>query len=213
MATGQFIRNATYYTGIVFEWNLPAGLTCPGALACKVIAHRYTGKQVREGAEFRCYAITAERFPGVRERRWENLQYLIDGGIPVIPEECKHIRIHSSGDFYRQEYFDLWLSLAWSRPDVRFWAFTKSLLFWMARMNSIPKNLILTASYGGKFDELIDQYKLKSAKVYSKVEDVPAGTPIDTNDDYARTPGVSFALLDNNLFEDEFVKRHDKFWK
>ena len=71
-------------------------------------------------------------------------------------------------------------------------AFTKSLRFWVKRINDIPDNLILTASYGGFDDHMIKEYNLKSAMVvasHNKEEE------IDTNDDLARIKGISFFLI------------------
>jgi hypothetical protein len=77
------------------------------------------------------------------------------------------------------------------------WAYTKSLNYWINRINDIPNNLILTASYGGSLDFLIEKYNLKNVKVYNNMADVPIDRPIDKNDDYARIPNINFALLDN----------------
>jgi hypothetical protein len=194
----KFIKNTKYYTGTVYEWNLPAGTTCPFAKECKVCVDRVTGKFDIKRGQFRCYAASAERFPAVREHRWNNYEFVRAGLVPVLPKDAKHVRIHASGDFYSQKYFDTWLQIARDNPDVKFWAFTKSLTYWVARMGAIPENLILTASWGGLLDNLIEQYKLKSAKVVKSVEEA-AGMPIDTNDDYARLPDISFFLLDNNI--------------
>jgi hypothetical protein len=65
------------------------------------------------------------------------------------------------------------------------------------RINEIPENLILTASYGGRQDHLIEEYNLKNVIVYKTPEEVPSERPIDTNDDWARKPNINFALLDN----------------
>lgn len=193
----KFVKNTRYYTGLVYEWNLPTGSTCPFASECKVTVDRTTGKfDVVKGA-YRCYASSAERFPGVREHRWRNFDFVRAGGIPTIPNGCRAIRIHASGDFYNQSYFDMWLELARNNPTVEMWAYTKSLRYWIARINDIPPNLILTASYGGREDHLIEQYGLKNVMVYPSHGHVPPDRPIDTNDDWARVPGVNFALLDN----------------
>ena len=193
----KFVRNKKYYTGIVYEWNLPTGVTCPFANECKVSVDRETGKFSVKGGYFRCYAASAERFPAVREHRWRNFEYVKTGNVPVLPKNCENVRIHASGDFFNQKYFDMWIKLAKDHPEVNFWAFTKSINFWLKRIDIIPDNLILTASYGGKYDDLIEQHGLKSAKVYTNIEDVPKGMPIDTNDDFARMPKINFALLDN----------------
>lgn len=194
----KFIKNKKYYTGIVYEWNLPTGVTCPFARECKVSVDRITGKFDIKRGYFRCYAASAERFPAVREHRWKNYDFLKAGGVPVLPKDCKNVRIHASGDFYSQDYFDMWMSIARNNPDINFWAFTKSIRYWLSYKGEIPPNMILTASYGGVYDDLIKPNNLKSARVYTSISDVPTGMPIDTNDDYARTPNVNFALLDNN---------------
>jgi len=191
-------KNDTYYTGTVYEWNLPAGVTCPFAKDCKVIVDRETGKFSYTGGNFKCYAASAERFPSVRTSRWFNYEFVKAGGVPIIPKDCENVRIHSSGDFFSQAYFDMWLNLIGEHPEINFWAFTKSINFWIYRLEKIPENLILTASYGGVFDKIIPVHNLKSARVYADISLVPAGMPIDTNDDYARMKGVSFALLDNH---------------
>jgi hypothetical protein len=116
-----------------------------------------------------------------------------------MPIKCQSVRIHSSGDFFNQKYFDMWLEIAKENPTIEFWAYTKSLQYWVNRINDIPSNLILTASYGGRQDELIEKYNLKNVKVYKSVDEVKENRPIDNNDDWARKPDINFALLDNML--------------
>ena len=199
----KFIKKNTFYSTTVWEWNLPSGHSCPFAVDCLVKVDRNTGTFNNKSKLFRCYAASSERFPSVRKHRWSNYDYVVNGGVPKLPKNCNAIRIHASGDFFNQQYFDMWVSIAKLNKDVEFWAFTKSINYWVCRINDIPKNLILTASYGGVHDNLISEYGLKSAKVYSSIGEIPNNLPIDTNDDYARMSNISFALLDNN-------KKHNK---
>ena len=192
----KFSRNTTYYSGVVYEWNLPAGHTCPFARDCKVSVDRISGKFTKECSEFACYAGRSERYPAVRESRWRNLGHVKKGGEIIIPEKAKHIRIHASGDFFSQGYFDMWLDICKKNSGVKFWAFTKSIRFWVKRINDIPENLILTASYGGFDDKMIIRHRLKSAIVVKSEKDT--ALPIDTNDDLARIPNINFALLDKS---------------
>ena len=194
---GKFVKNTRYYSGIVYEWNLPTGSTCPFALECKVTVNRETGKFDIKKGQYKCYAASPERFPAVREHRWRNFEYVKQGLKPVIPKDCKSIRIHASGDFFNQEYFDLWLEIASENPHIEIWAYTKSVQYWVSRINQIPTNFILTASYGGRHDELIEKYNLKNVKVYPAANLVPTDRQIDTNDDCARKPNINFALIDN----------------
>jgi hypothetical protein len=91
----------------------------------------------------------------------------------------------------------MWVKLAADNPTVEMWAYTKSLSYWVNRINDIPSNLILTASYGGSQDNLIEPNNLKNVKVYESKILVPSERPIDNNDDWARKEGINFALLDN----------------
>ena len=100
-------------------WNLPAGITCPGATElCKKI----------------CYAKdSAVRFPNVVPgSRAHNLE------TAKSPDFLKHMtqklkrarlprmRIHESGDFFNQKYLDNWTELIANDPKRTFWAYTRS---------------------------------------------------------------------------------------
>jgi hypothetical protein len=193
----SFVKNTRYYTGTVYEWNIPTGSTCPFAKECRVSVNRETGKFNIHRGEYKCYAANAERFPGVRESRWKNYEQTLLGVIPEPPKGCRAIRIHAAGDFYNQRYFDMWPDYARQHPSIEMWAYTKSLNYWVARIDDIPNNLTLTASYGGRLDELIEAYKLKNVVVYPGAMLVTPDRPIDTNDDYARMKNMNFALVDN----------------
>jgi hypothetical protein len=94
----------------------------------------------------------------------------------------------------------MWLQLARDNPGIEMWAYTKSLGYWVKRLFDIPNNLVLTASYGGKQDDLIQKYYLKNVMVYNDIDLVAKDRPIDNNDDWARKPFINFALLDNIKF-------------
>ena len=192
----KFLRKTKYYEGVVYEWNLPSGFSCPFALECLVKVDRVSGKFDNKSKAYRCYSAMQERFPAVRNHRWANFDFLREGGVPTLPKKAKAVRIHMSGDFYSQAYFDLWLKICRDNPTVEFWAYTKSLKYWVNRLQNIPKNLTLTASRGGKNDELIDLHSLKNVEII-KSEAEANGRPIDTCDDQARKPNVNFCLLDN----------------
>ncbi len=203
--TVKFSGPMPYYEDKVYEFNLPAGHTCPQASECLMKADRETGKMIHgKNQVFRCYAAMTERFPAVRDARWSNLEAIraskniVNLISAAMPKKADRIRIHGSGDFFKQSYFDAWLQIAMLNPDILFWAFTKSVQFWINRLNEIPDNLILQASRGGKQDKLIDQYNLKSATVFKTLElAVSSGLPIDIDDKYACTNQGSFALVDN----------------
>jgi hypothetical protein len=203
--TVKFSGPMPYYQDKVYEFNLPAGHTCPQANECLLKADRETGKMTHgKNQVFRCYAAMTERFPAVRDARWSNLEAIrasknmVNLISATIPKKADRIRIHGSGDFFKQSYFDAWLEIARLNPNILFWAFTKSVQFWIKRMDTVPANLILQASRGGKQDRLIDEYNLKSATVFKTITLAKAsGLPLDVDDKYACSNLGSFALVDN----------------
>lgn len=213
----SYSRDTKYYLQPTHVFNIPAGWSCPWADNCLTKADRDTGKlivrpdknpdgteKVREDGEdtYVCYAARSERFPSARQARWrnyENARKMVKSGENFnVPKNATHVRIHGSGDFFSQFYFDRWLETIRSHPDVIFWAFTKSIGYWVERIDSIPPNLSLTASTGTKLDHLIEEYGLKTATVYDSIDDVPEDVCIDINDSEAQNPQApSFALLEN----------------
>lgn len=203
----RYTRKKTYYVQVTHEFNLPAGWSCPFAENCLTKVDRDTGKRIMAGSEYLCYAAVAERYPSVRKSRWDNYaairEILKTDELFEVPKKATHVRIHGSGDFFSQKYFDRWLATARAHPDVHFWAFTKSIQYWVNRLDEIPDNLEMQASRGSKQDHLIDEYNLKCAEVFEKLEDVPEWMLVDYDDLAAQSKGLSFALLNN-------FKNHDQ---
>ena len=190
-----------------WSWSIPSGTTCPGAEKCLAKVDRETG-QMTNGTkqEFKCYAAVSERYPSVRKRywtnfdavRWKNRDEVADVLTECFPKNAKRVRVHTAGDFFSEEYFLGWMQFAASKTDVQFWAFTKSLPFWIRNMDSVPPNMELQASYGGRWDDMIGEHGLKYAKVvWSPEEAESLGLKIDTDDKLAAFTGPSFALLEN----------------
>jgi hypothetical protein len=187
-------------------FSLPAGWSCPFAKDCKSTANRETGK-LTDGKDcrFRCYAASGENlFHNIRISRWRNFEALkgksLEDMITLIhnslPSKQNIVRIHQSGDFFSQAYFDAWVSVAKLNPTKVFYAYTKALPFWTKRINDIPSNLYLNASKGGTRDELIKQFKLKSVEVvFSEAEAKKKGLKIDHTDTLAYKQSKSYAIL------------------
>ena len=114
-----------------------------------------------------------------------------------LPTSAEIVRIHVAGDFKSQAYFNAWVEVAQRNPDKIFYAYTKSLKFWIRKINDLPENFIMTASYGGMKDKLISQHGLRSAKVIFSMEEAN-GLHVDIDDSHAAAPekrNQSFALM------------------
>lgn len=200
------------------SFELPAGYTCPFADICKSIANRHgkefgkTGKKIKDYGEYRCFAASQEaQYPGLRNKRWRNLDLLKQAGgakeqAELILRSLKYFeqtkrpigifRIHSSGDFFDQPYFDAWLNVIKHRTDILFYAYTKSLPYWKERMGEIPKNFNLIASEGGKNDYMIDQNKFRKAVILPDMDAAKKRKlSIDVNDFLAAFDKGDFGML------------------
>lgn len=190
--------------------SLPAGHTCPFAKLCKASTNRQTGKIVAgPDAEIRCYAVTPETlFPNIRASRWHNFELLrnaktiigmanlIESSL-ITKKNIKLVRMHQSGDFFNQSYFDAWLIVAKYHPEWIFYGYTKALPYWIKRLGEIPTNFKLTASRGGTHDHLIETFGLRSARIVLSEREAKRKwhLPIDHDDTHGWQGTGDFAIL------------------
>ena len=202
----------------VYSVSIPSGRpeTCPYADKCKAYVGS-DGKIVSRDdyIDYRCYSASMEAvYPAQLKQRNYNfellkacnndrheLMNLINASIPI---EAHIIRIHVGGDFYSQNYFDAWLNVAMLNRNKRFYAYTKSLPFWVKRLDSIKlgeyQNMELIASRGGTKDKLINVYGLREAIVVdTEKEAEDKGLEIDYTDYIACYGKGSFALLNHGV--------------
>ena len=196
----------------IISFSLSSGYSCPFAKKCLSKANLETGK-ITDGkhTEFRCFSASQESvYPAVRKQRAHNFNLLrklktvdemvglLQYSLPDIKKNGRGsiVRIHVAGDFHNQMIFDAWSQLARNNPNRLFYAYTKSLPYWIARIGQIPDNFRLTASYGGSHDHLIPIFNLKYAEVvFSEQEALDKGLEIDHDDSHAFDSDESFALI------------------
>ena len=196
-------------------FSLPAGFTCPFANKCKTLVPRdrkkIDNKLLQQYGDMRCYAGSEEaRYPNAQKMRWTNKDLLDkfdqQGKTNLILNSLNYFiqnngkfdvfRIHESGDFYDMEYFDSWIEVARQKPNILFYAYTKSLPFWVERIGNIPNNFKLIASVGGKRDDLISKHDLRYAIVVNSPEEAKnLKLPVDVDDTLAYNYNGNFALL------------------
>lgn len=197
----------------VYSASLIAGYSCPHAQDClsKAVRDEVTGKtHVEDGLEtvFRCFSASQEaQYPNTFNERMNNFNLMrglsVDDMISEIsvPTRAEIIRLHVSGDFFNRAYMEAWLEVARNNPNKIFYGYTKSLPFWVGLKDKIDRtdNFILTASWGGRRDDLIEEHGLRSARVvYSEDVAHQIGLEIDSDDFHAYDPensDRSFALL------------------
>jgi hypothetical protein len=198
----------------IYSLDLLSGYSCPYAEKCLSKAVQLpTGKRkIRDGkkTEFRCFSASQEvqytnvynsrkhNFDLLRKQNHEEMVKLINSS---LPENAGIVRIHVAGDFFSLPYMHAWYMVAALNPNVLFYAYTKSLKFWVGGINELPilHNFVLTASYGGRDDHMIDEFNLRSTKVvFSEAIASVLGLEIDHDDSHAAKPSLrdqDFALL------------------
>ena len=188
----------------VYSLSLPSGWTCPGARDCLSKADRVTGK-ITDGPDtiYRCFAASMEaRSPALRAQVWHNFDLIKAAKtrlaiakliLASIPDDADVIRIHVGGDMYSLAYMGAWLDVAAAKPNVIFYAYTKSIHHW-EKVGQLPSNLQFTGSDGGRFDDKLSNRK-RSVVVFHPDEADALGLEIDHDDTHAAIGSESFALL------------------
>tara|TARA_R100000995_G_scaffold36521_1_gene16695 strand:- start:695 stop:1477 length:783 start_codon:yes stop_codon:yes gene_type:complete len=198
----------------IYSLDLLSGYSCPSAKKClsKAVVQDNGKRKIKDGkdTEFRCFSASQEvqytnvynsrkhNFDLLRKKNHAEMVSLINGS---LPENAGIVRIHVAGDFFSLPYMHAWYEVAMLNPSVLFYAYTKSLRFWVGGINELPilHNFVLTASYGGTHDHMINEFNLRSAKVvFSEAIASVLGLEIDHDDSHAAKPSLrdqDFALL------------------
>lgn len=215
-ALSQVPELAAFLTGKrkVYSFDLLSGFSCPYAQQCMAKVVEVDGKrQVQDGkhTEFRCFSASQEAtFTNVyklRKQNFDTIRKLVTAEemeqhiSAALPKNAGIVRIHVAGDFFNRQYMQAWIRIAAKNPDRLFYAYTKSVRFWIdnkAEIDTIP-NFVLTASRGGKDDHLIKEHSLReSVVVYNEEQADQLGLVVDHDDSHAATPSErhqSFALM------------------
>ena len=124
------------------------------------------------------------------------------GTVAQLTISSKGNSVYVGKDFFNGEYLRAWLTAARSMPQLKFYCYSKSLHLFGTNV-SIPDNFFLTASMGGKRDDLIHKgyFKRWAIVVNSEAEAIKKGIEhigkpykIDKDDSSCFKPDP-FALL------------------
>jgi hypothetical protein len=170
-------------------FDIPQAVTCRGAGSCLGF----------------CYASIGNYTYRVKQQNMLNNFYtsqtpevfkeLVSKSFEKLPRYIKTIRLHSSGDFYNQEYLDTWVEIMEAHPQFRFYAYTKSLdLDWTEALKL--KNFFRVQSIGGLFDHLIDM-ELAHSRIFPDQESLLAAGYLDASESDlpAAAGGIKIGLV------------------
>ena len=162
----------------VMNFSLPAYKTITGKTVCPF---------AKDCIKY-CYAQKGNyRYPSVIKglnNRYElskTADFVPQMNATIILQRPTHVRIHDSGDFYSPEYLKKWVQIANDNKEVIFYAYTKSIKFFVDGL-LLPKNLKIIFSEGSKTDDLINVAKDRHARIFKTVEELNAAGYIDASD-------------------------------
>jgi hypothetical protein len=166
----------------VFNFGIPAQDTCLWAGDCKKFCYAskgaYIWSNVKPAFERRLEATKQNNFPELMIAE-------------IKKKKADAVRIHDSGDFYSREYLHKWFKIMESMPEVKFYAYSKSLpLFEGERL---PKNFTLIKSEGGKRDDLIKSTD-RHAKIFKNEEDLLNAGYVNASNDDLKAIGDNFKI-------------------
>lgn len=149
--------------------NLVQRNTCPGASACKAVCFAKQGRYIMRN-------VKAARAHNLALSQDDSFTAFVIGDLARM-RSVNTVRIHDSGDFYSQEYFDKWAIIARALPHLTFYAYTKSLTL---DFTGAPANLRITQSLGGKYDAHVN-LDAPHSRIFSTHEDRERAGYIDGN--------------------------------
>lgn len=108
--------NGKLHKMLVFD--LPAVLSCNNCASCKNTC--YAIQQQLQYSDCRVFRNTNFHMANFN---LNELQSLIEAQLQST--KLKVVRIHSSGDFFSQQYIDMWIKVISKFKDINFYAYTK----------------------------------------------------------------------------------------
>jgi hypothetical protein len=147
--------------GIPAERAADGSVTCPGAGMCRQGCYAKQGHYVCPNVK----AKNEERFRLTQDPQFFST---IFGEIQKLKLDL--VRIHDSGDFYSKLYLMCWVGLAAACRNTKFLAYSKMVpMIKSLPEGTIPDNLVIVLSEGGRWDHLIDELRDKFARVFPSV--------------------------------------------
>ena len=156
----------------ILNFSLPAyksqsgKITCPFAKSCVKFCYakkgNYLYSNVQKGLE--------RRYAASKDKSFESDITAQLAGLKT--DKQIYIRIHDSGDFYSFAYITKWFNIAIVNPNVRFYAYTKSISMFKQFNEYLPENFDLIYSEGSKNDKMINKDIDRHASIFTNEVDL-----------------------------------------
>jgi len=168
--TSKTMGKRVFNFGITAYKSMSGKLICPFAKDCVKFCYAQKG------------AYSWSNVKPAFEKRYEITK--TDNFINLMNDEIKKkkvdfLRIHDSGDFYSKSYIQKWFNIANDNPNVKFYAYTKSFILFQGL--TIPDNLDIIFSEGGKHDKLINTKIDRHARIFNNKQELTKHGYIDAS--------------------------------
>ena len=173
----------------LYNWGIPAFksqngmITCPNAGRCVIGCYAKQGAYVWGNVA----AAYENRLSLSRIKGFEQvIVYHIDRLVKKHKTGLVMIRIHDSGDFYSESYYETWNSIAKAfqhETRVKFYAYTKMVQLLKSLADTRSSNFEIIYSLGGKQDNLIHFETDRHSKVFKDEASLIAAGYIDASHD------------------------------
>ncbi len=179
MITNTYIKkmnelNSSTKSNLGFKASSPAKISVTKGCAFSLPASAQYSCPGETPACAGCYAMKGRHIfintQSLFLRNWRNMKACEDQGragiktcadnlAEILPKKGGIFRIHESGDFHSQFSITVWLQVIKSRPDITFWAYTRSFDFNYKSITKLPNFSLLVST---------DDYNMVEAKKFAK---------------------------------------------
>lgn len=216
----------------VYTWSIPAlrvrlgnrtlVKTCPNAGICAALCYAKTGRYVHRhvmsahirNLEF--YLLDRNGWINAISRELESRRFLPTGVPHKFEWEVRQefskwmesggraVRIHDTGDFFRESYMLDWLGLAASHNHILFYAYTKQVSSAKKAIAEglVSDNFVFIFSMGGREDRLIDINCDRHDDIFPDVASLEQSGYVDQRDSdlmAALHPCHKIGIVSNNI--------------
>lgn len=137
--------------------SLPPVISCPNCSSCR--------KKCYGNKSYNMYPSVKRAWDSNFEIAKNNLEKYktdVNSNLQKRRKKVKFFRIHVSGDFFSQEYYNAWIQIARENPETVFFAFTKN---FDLTFGKLPDNFkILISAFQGMDDINIKKINKLSKK-------------------------------------------------
>ncbi len=154
--------------------------TCPQASTCANVCYAKQGRYMMPN-------VVDSRIRALECAESEGFEAALNRDLNEFKKKSKIVvRLHDSGDFYKQSYLDVWSRVAENHEDIIFYAYTKS---HHLDYSKAPKNLHIIQSLGGVRDDLIDESR-PHCRIFTSEEEMKAAGYVDGGGEEGDIPAI-----------------------